>query len=237
MQDCASEEQPRQCRDTLILGGSGGLGRVVMAHFPGAVNWSNETGVNLIDFPSIDSAAGQLPMAVTRLINCAGANLLLPFSGLHLDALEELMQVNAFALVWVVRELRSQGLLAKGAAICNVVSNAAHIPMTHSLAYNASKAAAEMITRQMARELKDYCIFAVNPNKLAGTPMSREIEAAVCDMRGWTPEEAKRYQLAALPAGVETPPQALAAFIAELMRPVHHPFITGCVFPYGGPQG
>ena len=127
-------------------------------------------------------------------------------------------------------------LLTPGAAMCNVISNAAHIPMTHSLMYNASKAAQEIVTRQMARELKEYCIFGVNPNKLEGTQMSLEIEAQVRELRGWTEEEARRYQLAALPAGVETPPESLAEFIAGLMRPVHHPYITGCICQYGGPQ-
>lgn len=222
--------------DTLILGGSGGLGREVMQHFPDAIDWSLLTYVDLGNHPDIVMAAARLTSPICRIINCAGINILRPIDDIQLHHFDHAMRVNAFALPLVVKTLRRQAMLNPGAIICNVISNASHIPMTHSLVYNASKAAQEMITRQMAREFKGkYSIFGVSPNKLKGTPMSRQIEQDVCKLRGWPPEEAERYQLAALPAGVETPPKAVARFIAELMRPEHHPFITGCIFPYGGP--
>lgn len=224
---------------TVILGGSGGLGREVAKHFPDASNWSPDTGFDIRNFSTVYEAVIRVEEAgckVLRLINCAGVNLIAPLDDVGMQALELSMAVNAFGFFDVIRSLRLHKLLAPGFAACNVISNAAHMPMTHSIAYNASKAAQEMITRQMAREWKEYCIFGVNPNKLHGTPMSLAIEERVCELRGWTKEEAKKYQLAALPAGVETPPSALASFIAELMRDEHHPYITGCIFPYGGPQ-
>lgn len=224
---------------TIVMGGSGGLGKEVMTWFPFAVNWSLDTGVDVAAQTSIQMAIEALTdreHTVIRIINCAGVNLLREFDRLTADEVLRVMTINAFSLPMVVRSLRAFDAISKDAVICNVISNAAHMPMTHSLAYNASKAAQEMITRQMARELKGYTIFGVNPNKLEGTPMSHQIEAEVLKLRGWTAEEAMRYQLAALPAGVETPPAALASFIFELMKPTHHPYITGCIFPYGGPQ-
>lgn len=224
---------------TIILGGSGGLGREVAKHFQDASNWSLDTGVNVTSGISLAIAVDRLRTAkctVVRLINCVGVNLIAPLDAVQMIDIDHSMEVNAYAFFYVVKHLRGAGLLAHSAALCNVISNAAHMPMTHSIAYNASKAAQEMITRQMAREWKEYTIFGVNPNKLHGTPMSLAIEERVCELRGWTPEEAKKYQLAALPAGVETPPAALAQFIAELMQDTHHPYITGCIFPYGGPQ-
>lgn len=230
---------------TLIMGGSGGLGREVMHQFPGAANWSLDTDVDLEQPWTISEAASMIDPehSVTQLINCAGVNLLYPFDELlaanpdshEAGEIERCMTVNAFAFPRVVAALRRYKALAPGAVLCNVISNAAKIPMTHSLAYNMSKAAQEMATRQMARELKEYSIFGINPNKLIGTGMSLDIEARVLELRGWTAEEAKRYQLAALPAGLETPPAALALFIKQLMHPAHHPFLTGCIVPYGGP--
>lgn len=221
---------------TIIMGGSGGLGKEVAKYFPDASNWSHDTGVDVSDGNSVYLAADKVldaKCSVQRIINCAGINEINPFDKIF--NLEHIMKVNAFALPSVVQHLRALKVLPSGAVICNVISNAARIPMTHSLAYNMSKAAQEMATRQMARELKEYTIFGVNPNKLWDTGMSRTIEDRVRELRGWTVEEATRYQLAALPAGVETLPSSCAAFIAELMKPIHHPFITGCIFPYGGP--
>lgn len=224
---------------TLILGGSGGLGQAVARHFPTASNWSLDTGVDVASNEAVDMAVRGVKKSgcmVIGVVNCVGINNGETFDAFDFDAADRMFRVNALALPNVVQSLRCYDVLARGAAICNVISNAAHMPMTHSLAYNATKAAQEMITRQMARELKEYCIFGVNPNKLSGTRMSLQIEAQVLTLRGWTAEQASQYQLAALPAGMETPPEACAAFIAELMNPRHHPFITGCIFPYGGPQ-
>ena len=223
----------------LVLGGSGGLGAAVIEalHERGfaTVNFSRET-VDLTNDDHIAEAIEESIFVVEGVVNCCGTNYLVPFDEVNFGAFMEAMDVNAFVLPRVLQALRHDKAINAGAAVCNVISNAAHIPMTHSLIYNASKAAQEMITRQLARELKEYCVFGVNPNKLAGTGMSRAIEKKVLELRGWTPEEALKYQLAALPAGVETPPEALGRFIAELMMPHHHPFITSCIFPYGGPQ-
>lgn len=175
------------------------------------------------------------------LINCAGINHLSPFDKLRGDDWERVMDVNAKALVFL-----SQALLPRlsntrdrrnGGTILNIVSNAAHMPMTHSTVYNASKAAALLITLQMARELyksHGVTVFSISPNKLAGTGMSRYIEQSVPALRGWTPEEAAAYQQASLPTGEETEPAQLAEFIAFLLSTKdRHRYLHGCDIPYG----
>jgi len=230
---------------TLVIGGSGGIGsEVIKLLAPETVDWSyhpfnTSAGVDVTDRLSIRDGCEALwaeTLKVDQLVHCAGINALYPFDSLSNDVMLDTMELNAFSIVYVVQELRHRHLLPDGARICSVVSNAAHVPMSHSLAYNASKAAQEMIVRQMARELREYSIFGVNPNRIAGTRMSTQITKRVCELRGWTPEEAMKYQLAALPCGRETPPASLAAFIVDLLRPIHHPYITGNIFPYGGPQ-
>ena len=77
-------------------------------------------------------------------------------------------------------------------------------------------------------------VFGISPNKLAGTNMSKYIDDRVPDLRGWTPEEARQYQLNALPAGEETNPEDLAEFIAFLLSTKsRHKYLNGCVIPYG----
>lgn len=224
----------------IVMGGSGGLGSAVLRKFMAIDSQCHDWSLPEVDFMDPDCfnrAAEPLQHWVDVVVNCAGVNLLRKFEEVSLADFERGMMINAYAFPRAVQALMKRGTLAPGAMLCNVVSNAARMPMTHSMVYNASKAAQEIITRQMARELKAFCIFGVNPNKLAGTGMSQQIEKEVCALRGWTPEEANRYQLAALPAGVETPVEALAEFIYQITRSYNHaPYITGCIFPYGGPM-
>ncbi len=77
-------------------------------------------------------------------------------------------------------------------------------------------------------------VFSVSPNKLRGTEMSDSIDQQVVATRGWTMEEAQRYQLAGLLTGEETPPEAVAEFIAFLLQDKeHHKYLSGCDIPYG----
>jgi hypothetical protein len=53
-------------------------------------------------------------------------------------------------------------------------------------------------------------------------------------LRGWTKEQARAYQLSALPAGEETDPAVLAEFIAFLLSTkARHKYLAGVDIPYG----
>lgn len=169
------------------------------------------------------------------LINCAGINSNDWFEDVNRIELRKVMEVNAFAFVYMTQAILPQLIETKG-FVLNIVSNAAHIPMTSSLAYNASKAAALMITKQMAHELTPrhgITVFSVSPNKLHGTEMSQQIEEAVCKTRGWTPEFAAEYQKKALMHGLETPPEQLASFIGNLISTGQWKYLSGCDIPFG----
>lgn len=176
------------------------------------------------------------PSDVVALINCAGINANDWFEDVTTHQFTSVIDTNAGGILhtsqWALDALKAN----KG-TICNIVSNAAQIPMTSSLAYNASKAAALMMTKQMARELtKKYgiTVFSVSPNKLEGTGMSKDIEASVQRVRGWTAEYAEQYQKAALLTGEETPPRLLAEFIGFLLSSKErHKYLAGCDLPYG----
>lgn len=228
-------------KSAVVTGGSGGLGSLIMeellgSNFGACWDWS-KPAVDLRFWPSVSTAAEKIPLGkLDVLVNCAGVNDISFLPDLTLDGWSEIMDVNARAIFYTTRALLPR---LQGGTILNIVSNAAHIPMTSSLAYNASKAAALMITKQMARELKkthDITVFSVSPNKLKGTPMSNYIDERVCKLRGWSPQEAQQYQLAALPAGEETDPKVLAEFIGFILSSKdRHKFLAGCDIPYGGP--
>jgi len=224
----------------VITGASSGLGRAIFDKMEAdnhrLTNWPLNTGVNITDFVSTQAAAKELPAKVDVLINCAGVNGIDFMPEVAEAEWDRIMDTNAKGIF-----LCSQALLPKlrGGTILNIVSNAAHLAMTSSAAYCASKAAAWQLTRQMARELiktHGITVFSVSPNKLAGTAMSHTIDRRVCALRGWTPEQAKKYQLDALPAGEETDVSTLAEFIAFLLSTKErHKYLNGCDIQYGGP--
>lgn len=225
----------------IITGASSGLGAEIavalLSYTDDITDWSLSTGVDLTSPVAIQKAAAKCgTQPVDVLINCAGVNEVEWLPRMTTDVWDYLMDVNARGIL-----LTTQALLEnlRGGTILNIVSNASHVPMTCSIAYNASKAAAAIMTKQMSRELgktHGITVFAISPNKLNGTGMSQYIETRVQATRGWSAEEASRYQLAALPAGEETDPVVLAEFIAFLLSSkARHKYLAGCDIPYGGP--
>ena len=219
---------------TVIVGYDGGLGSAVADLFNNPIPFKGDI---MHDKDILEFCLGVEP--VDNLIYCAGVNKISKFDDVTSEDWFESMDVNCFGFVRLIQELRSFKCFNTHARACLVTSNAANIPMSHSLAYNCSKAAANIAVRQMAREISatELCIYGVAPNKLHGTGMSREIEKKVCEMRGWTEDEAAAYQLAALPAHIETDPKDAAKFIwTTCMMDTFYPYCHGTIFPFGGPQ-
>jgi len=216
-------------------------------------DWSRETGVDISNEYNVESAKRDLiqdlkndeifshaatdnELSVDVLINCAGINHLDYIEDLETEAWDKVLNTNAKGIYLVSKALLP--LLAKSnGTILNIVSNASHMPMTSSLAYNASKGAAEIMTKQMSRELiktHGITVFGISPNKLRGTGMSEYIDNRVQEIRGWTAQQARDYQIANLPAGEETEPATLAEFIAFLLSSrQRHRYLAGCIIPYG----
>ena len=224
----------------LITGAATGLGRAIVDAL--AKVKSIDDNVYLFDkklghdVRDPDGTFGDPPDDVDVLINCAGVNGGAWFGDIEEADYDNIMDTNAKGILMVSQWLFPV-LKARRGTILNIVSNASHMPMTTSLAYNASKAAAHIMTLQMAREmtkLYEMTVFGISPNKLKGTAMSRDIEEQVCALRGWTHEYAEEYQRKALVTGEETDPEQLAEFIAFLLSTkARHRFLSGCVIPYG----
>lgn len=224
-------------RTIIVTGSSSGLGKALFEKLVwdghNVIGHDLDQGYDVND-PESSGAPGNLN-SLDVLINCAGINSNNWFEELTRKEFDRVMHTNAFAIVGMTQTFLPLLKESKGTVI-NIVSNAAHMPMTSSLAYNASKAAALMITRQMAHELTPrhgITVFSVSPNKLSGTKMSREIEANVCKVRGWTPEYAAEYQKKSLMHGLETPPETVAQLIADLINTGNMKYMSGCDIPVG----
>lgn len=220
----------------MVTGGASGLGKELVRQLTDlnheVISFDWQVGHDVC-WP--EESYGECP-PLDVLINCAGINITDWLEDVTEKDWDDVVDVNAKGIFkmsqWALDSLRE----SKG-TIVNIVSNASHMPMTTSLAYNASKGAAHIMTLQLARELTKrhgITVFGVSPNKLRGTKMSADIEAQVVRTRGWTPEFAAEYQRNALLTGMETEPSAVAEFIAFLLSSKErHIFLSGCILPYG----
>lgn len=232
----------------LVTGSSNGLGRCLMralincGHNVAGFDIEDGYDVRVADYADIayllrNSQGIEVEdPKLDVLINCAGVNLINWLEKVTDADWDAVMDINAKGIFKMTQACLPLLIESKG-TVLNIVSNAAHVPMTCSLAYNASKGAAHIMTLQLARELtKKYgiTVFGIAPNKLAGTGMSDSIDEQVVATRGWTKEYAHEYQVKAMLTQEETPPIAVAHFIAYLlMDKMNHKYLTGTVIPYG----
>lgn len=219
----------------IVTGGDAGLGAAIV----GALRKAGHTVLSYDIKQGLDVLNPDPVLALTFrvdvLINCAGVNKINWLQNVTEADWDHVMDVNVKGIFKMTQAFLPNLLKTKG-TVLNIVSNAAHMPMRCSAAYNASKGAALILTKQLARELtsQGVTVFSVSPNKLRGTEMSDSIDQQVVATRGWTMEEAQRYQLAGLLTGEETQPEAVAEFIAFLLQDKeHHKYLSGCDIPYG----
>lgn len=219
----------------IVTGHKSGLGKELASVLPDVIGWSLPE-VDVRDRTSVLVAAANAPSKIDVLINCAGINRINWFKNVSEREWDDVIDTNLKGIYMTTRALLDK---LRNGTIINIVSNASHVPMTCSAAYNASKGGALMLTKSLARELiktHNITVFAISPNKLKGTGMSRDIESAVMSLRGWTAEQARAYQLASLPSGEETDPKELAEYVAYLLATKQrHKHLAGCEIAFGGP--
>ncbi len=222
----------------LITGSGKGLGLALKNKLKeqGHTVYEYDTSNNK-DVTKPDLSNGLVPiLELDILINNAGVNIIDWLENFTEEQWDKVVDTNAKGIFMMSKACLPLLIKSKG-TILNIVSNAAHMPMTCSLAYNASKGAAHIMTLQLARELTKkhgITVFGIAPNKLCNTQMSKSIDEQVVKTRGWTKEHAVQYQLNGLLTGQETPPELVADFISYLLKDKQsHKFLTGCIIPYG----
>jgi NAD(P)-dependent dehydrogenase (short-subunit alcohol dehydrogenase family) len=134
---------------------------------------------------------------IYNLVNCAGVNALDMIPDVEDVDLDSIIDTNVKGYIKGVRAAARLGSVKR---IINIGSIAGTRPMRGSLVYCASKAAVDMITKQAARELAPHtAVYGLNPGRLEGTAMTRQVDEDILRVRNWTPEEALRYQLQYIP--------------------------------------
>lgn len=220
----------------VVTGAASGLGKAI-------ANALTKEGFYVVRYDVNSNVSGDVvkpwpldafPDNVDVLVNCAGVNEINWLEDVSEHEWDCVMDVNVKGIFMMTQRLLPKLRKSKG-TVLNIVSNAAHIPMRCSAAYNASKGAALILTKQLARELSpDVTVFSISPNKLKGTSMSEWIDRRVVTTRRWTAEQAEAYQKASLLCGEETDVETLADFIRYLLSSKErHMYLTGCDIPYG----
>lgn len=219
----------------LITGGSSGLGAALLTRLEMdghvCLDYSINKGHDVLH-PLLPQDL--LADGLDVLINCAGVNEINWLHDVTEKEWDRVVDTNLKGIFLMSQYCQPMLEKAHG-TIVNIVSNAAHVPMRCSAAYNASKGGALILTKQLARELAPaITVFSISPNKLSGTGMSQHIDQRVTVTRGWTAEQAHKYQLASLLPGEETPPTMVADFLSFLLsNKARHKYLAGCDIPYG----
>ena len=215
-----------------------------------AQNWSDKTDYSIFDnifsadlsntyvvehyINYITSLPHVMSFGIYALINAAGFNRLQWFDeNFDWEIHSKIMNINFETPCRLISDYLPFLKKANG-TVLNIISMGAVKPFRTSFSYNTSKAALRMATIQLAREHSDLTIFGISPNELEGTHMTEDVRKQVEVIRGWTPEQAENYRLAAANSQKLTSPDLLAEFIAHILQSkAHHHHFTGCDIQYG----
>lgn len=234
----------------VVTGGSGGIGSRICQHFaragatvvftyrtrkqsaqqiietlPGAGHWAKQAAVD--DSAALKILAAEVESKHGRcdvLVNCAGMTRFVPHS--ELDALDDELIDQIFRVNWrgpfaAVRAFRALLKAGGNGLVVNISSIAGVTGMGSNVAYCASKAALDCMTKSLARALApEIRVVSVSPG-LVDTEFVRGLD------QKWRDEQAARTPLRRL----ATPDEIGAAVVAVATTLVYS---NGCIIAVDG---
>jgi NAD(P)-dependent dehydrogenase (short-subunit alcohol dehydrogenase family) len=218
----------------MVLGGTSGIGQDITSYFR-ARGEVDVASYGLEDFDVTDDG----PALFVRIKNFSPTHVVYSVGVHQMDWLEDvtlsdfnvLMKSNVWGFIKTMQELQALGTPVSVVAI---TSDAAWRPMRTSLAYCASKAALEMAVKVASRELAPagWRINAVAPGKVHDTAMTDYVNAAVPDLRGWTPKYAEEYERNSSVLGRPVLKSEVTKVVVDVL--FGPPALTGIVVPVNG---
>jgi len=234
----------------VITGGSGGIGSAiaaqlagagatvvityrnagdaaerVIAQLPGTGHWSRHLDVE--DTPALSKLAADVKDTHGRcdmLVNCAGITRFVAHADLEAlddELIDRIFRVNVRGGFAAVRALRPLLAQTGDALVVNISSIAGVTAMGSNIAYCASKAALDSMTKSLARALAPAIrVVSVSPG-LVDTDFVRGLD------QKWRDEQAGRTPLGRLATPEEVGAAVLA--VATALR-----YSNGCIIPVDG---
>lgn len=177
----------------LVIGGTSGIGKACALALA-EDNMVVAPSKDQLDVTSSDSIELFFRRKDTRhfqgLVYSAGVNYLAWHEEIDEDEAMHVLDVNILGFLRLVKYMATRRCVVIG-------SNAADMPMRTSAVYNASKAGLHAAVRCVAREAASYggVFNIVAPGKIADTDMTRYVEKRTQELRNWTPEALRQYEL------------------------------------------
>jgi NAD(P)-dependent dehydrogenase (short-subunit alcohol dehydrogenase family) len=243
-------DAPLAGRVVVVTGGSGGIGSAICRHFagagaavaftyrsgreaterlqtslPGGGHWAKQVAVD--DSAGLKILAAEVESKHGRcdvLVNCAGITRFVPHA--ELDALDDQIIDDIFRVNWrgafaAVRAFRPLLKATGEGLVVNISSIAGVTGMGSNVAYCASKAALDSMTKSLARALApEIRVVSVSPG-LVDTEFVRGLDQT------WRDEQAARTPLRRLATPDEVGAAVLA--VATVLR-----YSNGCIIPVDG---
>ncbi len=184
---------------------------------------------DLSKLSSIPSLVGKVIQQFGRidiLVNAAGIHLKKELTAVTDEEFQQVLTTNLCAVFSISREVGKQMLTAGKGCIINISSMSAHYGMPKVIAYTASKAAIEGMTRAMAVELSP---FGIRVNTIAPGFIHTAMTAQALDSEPLR----KAKVIGRTPMGYMGQPSDIghvAAFLASDAAK----YITGIVLPVDG---
>ncbi len=237
-------------RVAVVIGGSGAIGSAICRHFaeagatcivtynngkqaasdlaaslPGAGHWAAHVPVD--DSAALTDLAEKVRAKLGRadvLVNCAGITRFVPHG--DLDALDDRLIDDIFRVNWrgpfaAVRAFRELLAASGDGLVINISSIAGVTAMGSNVAYCASKAALDSMTKSLARALApEIRVVSVSPG-LVDTEFVKNLD------KKWRDEQAARTPLKRLATADEIGAAALAVA-------AHMKYSTGCIIAIDG---
>lgn len=158
------------------------------------------------------------------LVNCAGTTKFVPhadLAALEDTLIDDILATNVRGSIATVRAFQALLAAGPGGLVVNISSIAAVTAMGSNIAYCASKAAVDNLTKSLARALApEIRVLSVSPG-LADTDFVKSLD------RAWRDEQAARTPLRRL----ALPGEVARAVVAAA---THLTFTTGTVIPVDG---
>lgn len=227
----------------LVIGGTGGIGSAIVNELLNGSDMPNGSG-STVTYPPKDAldvtwGPDEIREAITHwgvfthLVYCAGINELAMIPQIdykHRGNFSEILDVNVVGFARVLAAMVGTDPLESVVAIS---SDAAVRPMRGSLMYCASKAALDMAVRCAARELAPKIrVNAISPGMTEPTEMQAYIDRTIPAFRGWTKEQAMKYELSQNPMGRRATTEEVAKITASVL--FGPGYLTGAIIPING---